>query len=71
MFLLSRFSYTPPKKCQTRFIFISVGILDQISITFCFIILAPEFQRAFGKANCKANREKYLLMGVGIEYTVV
>ena len=31
------------------FYFFSEGILDQISIALYFIILAPEFERAFGK----------------------
>ena len=46
------------KKCQTCFTFFSEGILDQISIASCFIILAPEFERAFGKANCRSLSER-------------
>ena len=34
--------------------FISGGIFDQISIALYVIILAPEFERAFGKASCRA-----------------
>jgi len=32
---------------------ISEGIFDEISIALYFIISAPEFKRAFGKANCR------------------
>jgi len=42
--------------------FISEGILDQISIALCFIILAPEFERAFGKANYRSLSERLLLL---------
>jgi len=31
----------------------SEGSFDQISIALYFIISAPEFERAFGKANCR------------------
>ena len=50
------------KKCQTRFIFVSKGLLDQISIARCFIISAPEFERAFGRANCRSLSEHLLLI---------
>jgi len=42
----------------------SKGILDQISNVLCFIILAPEFERAFGKANCRSLSERLLLVTV-------
>jgi len=32
---------------------ISAGLFDEISIALYFIILAPEFERVFGKANCR------------------
>ena len=42
--------------------FISEGILDQISIALCFTILAPEFERAFGKAKCRSLSVRLLLL---------
>ena len=42
--------------------FICKGILDLISIALCVIILAPEFERAFGKANCRSLSERLLLV---------
>jgi len=67
IFLLSELyiiliSYTPPKEYQHVLFFISKGILDQISIVLCLIILAPEFERAFGKANCRSLSERLLLV---------
>ena len=44
------------------YIFLIEGFLDQISIALCFIILAPEFERAFGKANCRSLSERLLLL---------
>jgi len=38
---------------NTLLFFISNGNLDQISIALHFIILALEFELAFGKANCR------------------
>ena len=63
MFLLSQlyiFLILLQKKCQTHFI--SEGILDQISIALCFIILAPEFEHAFGKANYRSLSEQLQLL---------
>jgi len=48
--------------CQHVSFFIFKGILDQISTALCFIILAPEFERAFGKANCRSLSEQLLLV---------
>jgi len=46
--------FIPLKKVpNTVYFFISEGIFDQISIALNFIILAPKFERAFGKANCR------------------
>ena len=50
------------KSAKHVLFFISKGILDQISIALCFIILAPEFERAFGKANCRWLSERLLLV---------
>jgi len=33
-----------------------------ISIALCFIILAHEFERDFGKANCRSLSERLLLL---------
>jgi len=41
------------KTCETRISFNDKGILDQISIALCFIVFAPQVERAFGKANVK------------------
>jgi len=38
---------------NTVYFFISKGILDHVYIALYFIILAPEFERAFGEANCR------------------
>jgi len=68
IFLLSELyifliSYTPPKKSAKHVLFfVSKGILDQISIALCFIILAPEFERVFVKANCRSLSERLLLV---------
>jgi len=48
------------KSAKHVLFFISKGILDQISIALCFIILVPEFERAFGKANCRSLSERLL-----------
>ena len=45
--------YSARKSAKHVLFFISGGIFDQISIALYFIILAPEFERAFGKANCQ------------------
>jgi len=46
--------FIPLKKVpNTVYFFISEGIFDQISIALNFIILAPKFERAFGRANCR------------------
>jgi len=45
---------------NTFWFFISEGIFDQISTALCFIILAPEFEGAFGKANCTSLSERLL-----------
>jgi len=50
---ISYFLYSSKKSVEHVLFFISKGILDQISIALCFIILASEFERAFGKANSR------------------
>jgi len=45
--------YFDRKKAKHVLFFISGGIFDQISIAQYFIILAPELERASGKANCR------------------
>ena len=47
---ISYFLYSE-KSAKHVLFFNSKGILDQISIVLCLIILAPEFERALGKAN--------------------
>jgi len=54
------FLYSSEKSARHVLFFIYTGILDQISIAPCFIILAPEFERAFGKANCRSLSERLL-----------
>jgi len=41
---------------------ISEGTPDQISTALCLIILAPELERAFGKANRRSLSERLLLL---------
>jgi len=47
------FLYSSEKSAKHCLFFISKGIFDQISTALSFIILAPDFERAFGKANCR------------------
>jgi len=47
------FLYSAEKSAKHALFFISEGILYQISIALYFIISAAEFERAFGKANCR------------------
>jgi len=54
--------YSSEKSAKNVLCFISKGILDQISIALCFIILAPECERAFGKAICRSLSERLLLL---------
>jgi len=56
------FLYSSEKSAKHVLFFISEGILDHIYIALCFIILAPEFERAFGKANCRSLSERLLLV---------
>ena len=58
----SYFLYSSKKSAKLVSFFISKGIPDQISVALCFIILAPEFERAFGKANCRSLSERLLLV---------
>jgi len=41
------------QKSAKHVFFFSGGIFDQIAIALYFIILASEFERDFGKANCR------------------
>ena len=41
------------KSAKHGLLFIFKGIFDQISIALNFIILGPEFKRAFVKASCR------------------
>jgi len=50
------------KSAKHVLFFIYEGIIDQFSIALCFIILAPEFECAFGKANCRSLSERLLLL---------
>jgi len=50
-------SFTLPKKSQHVLIFISEGILDQISIALHFIILAPDFDVLL--ADCSSFFQVY------------
>jgi len=59
---ISYFLYSSEKSAKHVLFFISKGILDQTSIALCFIILAPEFERAFGEANCRSLSERLLLV---------
>ena len=54
------FLYSSEKSARHVLFFIYTGILDQISIAPCFIISAPEFERAFGKAICRSLSERLL-----------
>jgi len=45
--------YNLLKSAKHVFFFISKGIFNQISIALYFIMLAPEFECAFGKGNCR------------------
>ena len=47
------FLYFAAKSAKHVIFSISEEIFDEISIALYFIILAPEFERAFGKANCR------------------
>jgi len=47
------FLYCAAKSAKQILFFITEEIFDQISIAPYFIILAPEFEYAFGKANCR------------------
>ena len=47
------FLYSARKSAKHVLFFISGGIFDQISTALYFMILAPEFERAFGKENCR------------------
>jgi len=58
---ISCFLYSSKKSAKHVLFFISKGILHQISIALCFIILALEFERAFGKANCRSLSERLSL----------
>ena len=58
----SYFLYSSEKSAKHVLFFTSKGILDQISIALCFIILAPEFERGFGKASCRSLPERLLLL---------
>ena len=51
-----------PESAKHVLCFVSEGILDQISIALCFIILAPEFEGAFGKTNCRSLSERLMLL---------
>jgi len=65
MFLLAKlyiFLVLLQKSAKLVLFYISEGILDQISIALCFSSLAPEFKRAFGKANCRSLSERLLLL---------
>jgi len=45
------FLYFAEKSAKHVIFLISEGILDEISIALYFIMLAPEFERAFGKLS--------------------
>jgi len=65
MFLLANlyiFLILLQKSAKHVLFFISEGIIDQFSIALCFINLAPAFERAFGKANCRSLSEWLLLL---------
>ena len=47
------FLYFAAKSAKHVIFLIPEGILDKIPIVLNFIIIAPEFERAFGKANCR------------------
>jgi len=47
------FLYFALKSVKHIIFLISERIFDEISIALHFSILAPEFERVFGKANCR------------------
>jgi len=47
-------SYTPPKQVPSTFYFLFLKEFLTRFLLHCFIILAPEFERAFGKSNCRS-----------------
>jgi len=59
---ISYFIYSSEKSAKHVLFFISKGILDQISIALRFIILAPQFERPYGKVNCRSLSERLLLV---------
>jgi len=50
------------KSAKHDLFFIRKRILDQISIALRFIILALEFECAFGKVNCRSLSKRLLLV---------
>jgi len=56
------FLYSSEKSVIHVWVFISKGILDQLSNVPCFIILAPEFELGFCQANCRSLSERLLLL---------